>query len=98
MVRQAGGKDLCFGFQTAEGAGVDDTVTIALEGVAVGMIRLGIAPAAARVNGETEALQHECRATVPVVRRLRKWRLGSPHRSACGAVRASYAPHPAGWG
>jgi len=68
MIGEARRENLRLGFQAAEGARVDDAVTIALEGVAIGMIRFGIAPAAARINGETKALQHDCRATVLVFR------------------------------
>ncbi len=41
VVGVAAGEDLGFGFETAEGAGMDDAVAVALEVVAVGMLRLG---------------------------------------------------------
>ncbi len=57
VVRVAAGENLRLGFETAEGAGVDDAVAVALEVVAVGMRRLGEAASAGvfdvhRVGGE----------------------------------------------
>src|SRR5882724_8595464 len=43
MVGIAAGEDLRFGFQPPEGTGVNDAVAIALEVIAVGMRRLGVA-------------------------------------------------------
>jgi hypothetical protein len=57
VVRVAASKDLRLGFETAEGAGVNDAVAVALEVVAVGMGRLGKAASAGvfyehRVGGQ----------------------------------------------
>ncbi len=53
VVREASGENLRFRFQPAEGPGVDDAVAVARVIVAVGVLRLRIAPAArvSRVHG-----------------------------------------------
>ena len=40
VVGKAAGKDLCFGFEPAKGAGMNDAVTVTLEIVAIGMLGL----------------------------------------------------------
>ena len=60
MIGIAAGKNLGFRLQSAEGAGVDDAVAVALEVVTIGMLRLGVAASAGmfhayRVLGEHEA-------------------------------------------
>ncbi len=55
MVRDAGRKNLHLVFQPAKGARVNDAVAIALELVAVGMRKLGIAPSAALLHGKAQS-------------------------------------------
>lgn len=50
-----------FGFEPPKRAGVNNTVTIALEGVAIRVIGLGIAAAAAVVDGKAKACKHGAR-------------------------------------
>jgi len=47
-------KNLRLGFEAAEGARVNHTVAVALEGGAIGMFRFGIAAAAARFDGKSK--------------------------------------------
>src|SRR5579871_5562043 len=58
VVGKAAGEDLSFGFQTAKGAGVDDAVAVALEGIAVGMRRLGVAASAGIFHTHSVGGQH----------------------------------------
>src|SRR6202030_268980 len=46
MVRIAGGKNLCLGFQAAKSAGMNDAIAVTRLGTAVAMGRLGRAAAA----------------------------------------------------
>ena len=46
MVGIPAGENLCLRFQTAKGAGMDDTITVALKVVAIRMRRLGMAASA----------------------------------------------------
>jgi hypothetical protein len=46
VVGVAAGENLCLRFQTAKGAGMDHTITVALKVVAVGMRRLKMAASA----------------------------------------------------
>src|SRR5579862_41366 len=61
MVGKAGREDLRFGFQAAEGAGVNDAIAVALEGVAIGMIGFGIAASQAVLNLEAKPGKHAVR-------------------------------------
>src|SRR5690349_6873213 len=75
VVRIATGEDLCFGFQTAESASMDNAVPVTLEIVAVGMLGLGEAASAGlrdlhRVRREhprslAKCGQKECRVRAP---------------------------------
>ncbi len=55
MVRDARRKDLGFVLQPAKGPRMDDAVAIALELAAVRMRQFGISPAAASLDGKTQA-------------------------------------------
>jgi len=71
MVGESGREHLGFGFKTAEGARVDDAVAVALERVAVRVLRFRIAAAQAVLDGKTKAREHECGATVRATRPAR---------------------------
>src|SRR5271169_1017617 len=58
VVGIAAGKDLRFIFQPAKGTGVDDAVTVTLEGVAVRVRRLRIAPSAGILHTNRVAGEH----------------------------------------
>ena len=50
---------------------MNDAVAVALEGIAVRMLGFGVAASEAARDGKTQTLEHEYRAIVPAVRRLR---------------------------
>ena len=58
VVGIATGEDLGLGFETAEGAGVNDAVAVTLEVVAVGMLRLGEAASAGVFDVHRVRCQH----------------------------------------
>src|SRR5581483_1776455 len=58
MIGEALREDLRLGFQAAKGPGMNDAVAIALEGIAVRMVGLGIASPPALADVKTEAPQH----------------------------------------
>jgi hypothetical protein len=71
VVGVAAGEDLRLGFQTTEGAGVDDAIPVALEIIAVGMLGLGEAASAGlrdlhRVRREHVRSLAKCRRMVPM--------------------------------
>ena len=62
MIGETGCENLGLGLQPPEGAGMDDAVAVALEGVAVGMFRFGVAPAPASLHRKPQARQHHSTA------------------------------------
>ncbi len=58
VVREAAGEDLGLGFQAAKSAGVDDTVAVALEIVAIGMLGFRNAASAGLLHPHGVVGQH----------------------------------------
>jgi hypothetical protein len=54
VIGNAGRKDLRFGFETPESAGMNHAVAIALEGISIGVIGLGVPASAALRQRETQ--------------------------------------------
>ena len=57
MIGEARREDLGLGFQAAKGARMNDAIAIALEGIAVRMLRFRIAAAGAALDREAKALR-----------------------------------------
>jgi len=62
VVGKAGRELLCLGFETADGARVNDAVTITLEGIPIGVVGLRKAAPQAALHREAKAGQHNSRA------------------------------------
>ena len=58
MVGVARGENLCFRFQAAKGAGMNDAVAVALKRIAVGVVRLRIPAAPALADSKPKRSQH----------------------------------------
>ena len=65
MIGKPGRKNLRLGFQAPEGARVNNAIPIALEGVAVRMVGLGIAAAQTALNPESKPFEHAERGYWP---------------------------------
>ena len=61
VIGVAGGEDLRFGFEAAEGARMDDAVAVAGVIVAVRMLRLGVATAASAAHVHGVGCEHSLR-------------------------------------
>ena len=58
MVRQSGGKDLRLRLQPAEGARVHHAVAVALEPIAIGVLRFRVSPSPALSHWKSQPRQH----------------------------------------
>lgn|SRR5579871_309627 len=61
VIREPRGKNLGLSLKPPERPGVDDTVAVALERVAIRVFRLRIAPPEATRHRESKTGQHDCR-------------------------------------
>ena len=58
VVGKTGREDLCLSFEAAKGPRMHDAVPIALKGIAVRVVRLGVTTSAALANRKSEPFQH----------------------------------------
>src|SRR5579884_759018 len=92
MIGKSGGKDLGLVLQPPEGAGVNDTIAIALEFVAIGMRKLGITAAAAPLDGEAQGGEPaaHCCGRSPSTLSATRLMAGRAVRSGSSSLRASW--------